>query len=211
MAAVVVIVVAGALWYRSDTQRLHRLVDDLRDERGVVSAVVVDDEGIQEVRFTSRATVSEIDTVWERLSDVDVDRVAIGDVSVDPYEMDHGVVPAAVAAAGVHLHAAMLEVREVSDDVWLSVGFGPVPVGADEPTPRDGAVQVLMVLEELQDGELPEDLDLVVAHRARQQLDLVHVERAALERLPDTITELRRIAATDPEAGIVCDADGCHS
>ncbi|WP_162602470.1 hypothetical protein [Nocardioides daejeonensis] len=209
---VLALVGAGfALWLTSADQRRHRLIGDLLDEPGVIDTISLERDGIREVVFSDGARTTEIEAAWERLEEERISRVRVGEVRVDPYDLVVAA-PVALAAADLHIEPAQLSVREVGEDeVWLEAGFPPVPDGMAEPTPADGAAAVLAVLEELDPAKLPEHLFLVAAHRITQQLDLVVVEQSALARLPETIVDLRRVAASDPTERIACDAQGCRA
>lgn len=208
-AVVVVLAAIFILWFTSENQRFHRLLDDVRGEGGVVQSVVVNNDGIRELNFAERATADEIRSVWRHMDAGDVSRVSIGSVDVDPYDMDV-TMNVAVAAAEVRVPPARLAVREVGEDeVWLEAGFPRGREGVTEPRPADGAAVVVPILEKLQSTAVPDELYLVAAHRITKQLDLVLVERSALRHLDATIASLRRVAATDPDHAIRCDVTGC--
>lgn len=211
LVLVLVGVVAATTWYRSDDARLHRLVDDLRERRGVVASVEVGDDGIREVRLTDRASAAEVEDVRRRLADAEVSpRVRVGEVRVDLAELRE-LAPLAVRLAGVYAGPATVEARVVSREQWVTVDLAQPPEGGAAPRPAEGAEAVLAVLDALGDGDLPPDLAVVGAARATKELDLVHVRRAALERLDATIEALRRVAATDPDHTITCDQEGCRA
>lgn len=204
-------VVAATTWYRSEDARLHRLVDDLRDRRGVVDAVEVGDTGVREVRLTDRASAAEVEDVRRRLVDAEVSpRIRVGVVRVDLAELRE-LAPLAVRLADVAAGPVTVEARIVSREQWVTVDFAWPPEGAAAPRPAEGAAAVLAVLEALGDADLPAHLSVVGAARATKELDLVLVRRAALADLDTTVAALRRVAATDPEHTITCDEEGCHA
>lgn len=211
LALVLLGVVAATTWHRSDDARLHRLVDDLRERRGVVASVEVGDTGVREVRLTDRASVAEVEDVRERLAEAEVSpRIRVGEVWVDLADLGD-LAPLAVRLADVYAGPVTVEARVVGREQWVTVDFAWPPEGGAAPRPAEGAAAVLAVLDALGDGDLPPDLSVVGAARATKELDLVHVDRAALERLDATTAALRRVAATDPEHTITCDEEGCHA